>query len=313
VLAAAPQARDEVVDEELVLDFDPSDVQLHGQQEGRFFHGYYGGYCYMPLYVFCGDFHLAVRLQTADGDPARNTVEVLSQIVGKLRAAFPRTRLILRADSGFSREEIYAWCEANGVDYVIGMARNGRLVELIQDELEQAQALHEKSGQPERLFSEFQYQTLDSWTRERRVVAKAEHLAGKANPRFVVTSLSDPPRELYEVRYCARGEAENRIKEEQLYLFGTRASAGEMRANQNRFYFSALAYMLMLAVRTWGLAGTDQADARADTIRLKLFKIAAAVRVSVRKVWVQLSSHAPLAATYRSVHANLVAAPALLM
>jgi hypothetical protein len=298
---------------ELVLDLDPSDVQLHGQQEGRFFHGYYGGYCYMPLYAFCGDHHLAVRLQTADGDPARSTVEVLERIVCKLRAAFPGTRLILRGDSGFSREHVYAWCEANKVDYVIGMARNDRLVALIEVELAQAKALHEKSGQPERVFSEFQYTTLDSWTRERRVVAKAEHIEGKTNPRFVVTSMSDPPQELYEVRYCARGEAENRIKEEQLYLFGTRASAGEMRANQNRFYFSALAYMLMLAIRELGLAGTDHAAARTDTIRLKLFKIAAVVRVSFRKIWVQLSSHAPLAATYRSVHANLVAAPTLLM
>lgn len=293
---------------ELVLDLDPSDVELHGQQEGRYFHGYYREYCYLPLYAFCGDYHLAVRIQTADGDPARSTVEVLERIVGKLRAAFPETRLILRADSGFSRDEIYAWCEAHGVDYVIGIAQNRRLVETVADELELARVLHEKSGKSERVFASFEYRTKDSWSRARRVVAKAEHLVGKSNPRFVVTSLAEDARVVYEDRYCPRGEAENRIKEEQLYLFGKRASAGWMRANQNRFYFSALAYLLILAVRTLGLQGTDHAKARADSIRLQLFKVAASVDVTARKVWVRLSSHCPYEALFRRACAAIRAA-----
>lgn len=299
--------------EELVIDLDTSDVPLHGMQEGRFYHGHYGEYIYLPIYAFVGEHHLAVRLQTADADPSRNAVEVVERIVRRVRAAFPKVRLIVRGDSGFSREELYAWCEANRVDYVVGIAKNSVLVGEIETELAQAKALHEKSKRPERVFKEFEYRTQKTWSRARRVVAKAEQIDGKANPRFVVTSLKDPAREIYEGRYCPRGEAENRIKEQQLYMFGKRASASEMRANQNRFYFSALAYMLVQAMRELGLKGTEHASARFDTIRLKLFKIAATVRVSVRKVWVQLSSHAPLADTFRRACANLAAAPMIIM
>jgi len=298
---------------ELVIDLDPSDVPLHGQQEGRFFHGYYGNYCYLPLYAFCGEYLLAVRLQSAAGDPSFNSLEILERIVPRLRAAFPRAKIIVRADSGFSRERIYAWLEENGSDYAIGIAKNKRLVAAIEEELAQAAALHAETGQPARVFTDFTYSTRDSWSRERRVVAKAEQLEGKANPRFIVTSLDSDPRVAYEEVYCPRGEAENRIKEQQLYLFGKRASASEMRANQNRLYFSALAYMLMQVIREIGLEGTEESAARADSIRLKLFKIAARVRVTVRRVWVNLSSHSPYQELFRRVYANLVAAPEIVM
>lgn len=299
--------------EELVIDLDTSDVPLHGMQEGRFYHGHYGEYIYLPIYAFVGEHHLAVRLQTADADPSRHAVEVVERIVRRVRAAFPEVRFVVRGDSGFSRDELYVWCEANGVDYVVGIAKNSVLVGEIQVELAQAKALHERSKRPERVFKAFEYRTKKTWSRARRVVAKAEQIDGKANPRFVVTSLEDPACEIYEGRYCPRGEAENRIKEQQLYMFGKRASASEMRANQNRFYFSALAYMLVQAMRELGLKGTEHANARFDTIRLKLFKIAATVSVSVRKVWVQLSSHAPLAETFRRACANLAAAPMIIM
>lgn len=299
--------------EELVIDLDTSDVPLHGEQEGAFYHGHYGEYIYLPIYAFVGEHHLAVRLQTADADPARHAVEVVERIVRRVREAFPAVRLIVRGDSGFSRDELYVWCEENRVDYVIGMAKNSVLLGNVKDELAEAKALHEASRKPERLFKAFEYRTKKTWSRARRVVAKAEQIDGKANPRFVVTSLEDPAREIYEERYCPRGEAENRIKEQQLYMFGKRASASEMRANQNRFYFSALAYMLTQAVRALGLKGTEHATARFDTIRLKLFKVAGAVRVSVRKIWVQLSSHAPLADTFRRACANLAAAPMIIM
>ena len=299
----------------LILDFDASDIPLHGHQEGRFFHGYYDRYCYLPLYVFCGEHLLNVRLQTADGDPARSTIEVLELIVSRLRAAWPSVGIVLRADSGFSREAIYAWCEAHEVDYVIGIARNARLQDTVRDELAEAERLSEESGHPARVFTEFAYRTLDSWSRSRRVVAKCEYTR-KPNPRFVVTSFSAAhysPQEIYERGYCPRGEAENRIKEQQLYLFGNRTSASSMRANQNRLYFSALAYLLIQALRAIGLKGTELDRARADTIRLRLLKIGAVVRVTARKVWVRLSSHCPLAAIFARARSNLWAAPQLVM
>ena len=302
---------------QLVIDLDPSDVKLHGQQEGRFFHGYYRNYCYLPLYVFCGEQLLAVRFQKADKDPSNPTVEVLARVVPELRKAFPQAQLIVRADSGFSREAIYAWCEANRVDFLIGVARNNRLVRKIEEQLKQAAEEQARTGKPARRFSDLRYQPLrNSWSRARRIVAKAEQLEGKANPRFVAVSeglADEAARNLYEQGYCPRGEAENRIKEHQLYLFSRRMSAGEMRANQNRLYFSSLAYMLMQALRQLGLRGTDYAKARADTIRLTLFKIAARVRVTVRKVWISMSSHTPYQALFRSVYANLAEAPLVAM
>lgn len=301
---------------EIVLDLDNSDVTLHGRQEGRFFHGYYLSYCYLPLYIFCGDYLLGVRLQTADGDAARHAQEDIQRIVAQIRAAWPETRIIVRGDSGFCRDALMTWCEQHRVDYVLGLARNSRLEAKIQPELARARRMHEKSGLPERVFKQFQYETLDSWSRKRRVVAKAEQLTGKANPRFVVTTLSRKeasPAEVYEDHYCPRGEMENRIKEKQLYLFGARVSASTMRANQNRLYFSAVAYMLIQALRDLGLRGTSMAKARADTIRVKLLKIAARVRITARKVWVELSSNCPFASIFREVNGNLLACPALVM
>ncbi len=304
------------IPEEIVLDLDNSDVSLHGDQEGRFFHGYYKSYCYLPLYIFCGDHLLGVRLQTADVDGARHAREEVERIVAQIREAWPGVRIVVRGDSGFCRDALMTWCEAKGVDYVLGLARNKRLEAKIKPELEEARRKHEKSGEPERVFKQFNYRTLDSWSRSRRVVAKAEHLREKANPRFVVTTLSRKearPAVVYEDRYCPRGEMENRIKEKQLYLFGARASAGSMRANQNRLYFSAVAYMLIQALRDLGLRGTSMAKARADTIRVKLLKIAARVRITARKVWVELSSNCPFASTFEEVAANLWAAPSVVM
>ena len=300
----------------LVLDMDPSDIPLHGKQEGRFFHGYYGNYCYLPLYAFAGEHLLAPLLQTADGDPARNAIPVLEQIVPRLRQAWPEIGIMVRADSGFCRDELFCWLEENDVPYVIGVARNSRLEEAVVGELDEAKRLCEETGEAARIYKDLTYQTRKSWSRPRRVVAKAEHLPGRRNPRFVVTSFSPEEVEawqVYEVEYCPRGEAENRIKEQQLDLFGKRASCSTMHGNQIRLYFAGLAYLLVQAIRALGLKGTALEGAQAGTIRLKLFKIAAAVKVTARKVWVRLSSYCPFAEVFAKARDNLVAAPTLVM
>jgi hypothetical protein len=288
--------------EEMVLDLDATDIPLYGHQPERFFHGYYDGYCYLPLYIFCGDQVLCARLRAANRDAAAGAVAEVARIVAQVRQRWPAVRIVLRADSGFCREELMAWCEANRTDCVFGLARNERLRKLIDVPLAEARALHESTGKAARVFSGFAYRTLKSWSRSRRVVAKAEHLDKGENPRFVVTSLSPehrPDRELYERLYCARGEMENRIKE-QMCLFAGRLSTGRMEANQLRLYFSALAYTLMEALRRLGLAGTDWAQAQVDTIRLKLLKIGTVVRVSVRRVVLQFSSAYPWQNIFRS-------------
>ncbi len=300
----------------IVLDLDPSDIPLHGKQEGRFYHGYYKSYCYLPLYAFAGEHLLTARLQTADGDAARNAVPVLKRIVPRLREAWPNVGIMVRADSGFCREELFAWLESNDVDYVIGVARNPRLEAAVVDELAEAKEVYEETGGPARVFKDVDYQTLKTWSRERRVVAKAEYLAKGKNPRFVVTSFSPEEVEawqIYEVEYCPRGEAENRIKEQQLDLFGTRTSCSSMSGNQVRLYFAGLAYLLVQAVRALGLKGTELSRAQARTIRIKLFKIAAAVKVTARNVWVRLSSYCPFAEAFAKARANLYAAPTLVM
>jgi hypothetical protein len=299
--------------ERIVLDLDTSDIPLYGHQEGRFFHGYYGEYCYLPLYIFCGEHLVGVRLQTADQDGARHAVEELERIVARIRAAWPAVRFTVRGDSGFCRDEIFAWCEANDVDYVIGVARNPRLEAEVTDELEAARVIHERTGEAARVFKDLRYRTHDSWSRARRVVAKAEWLNKGPNPRFVATTLRKSETNaaiVYEDVYCARGEMENRIKETQLYLFGTRTSAQTIRANQIRIFFSGVAYMLIQAIRALGLRGTDLVDARADTIRAKLFKVGARVEITVRKVWIAFSSAYPYARTFATAVSNLVAAPA---
>ena len=301
----------------IVLDLDPSDIQLHGKQEGAFYHGYYKGYCYLPLYAFAGEHLLTPHLQTADGDAARNAIPVLERIVPKLREAWPDVGIMVRADSGFCRDALFCWLEENEVDYVIGVARNGRLEKAVAKEVEEAKKLYEETGEPARLFKDLlNWTTLDSWSRERRVVAKAEYLSGKANPRFVVTSFTEAevePWQIYEVEFCPRGEAENRIKEQQLDLFGTRASCSTMAGNQIRLFFSGLAYLLVQAIRALGLKGTDLCRAQAGTIRVKLFKIAAAVKVTTRKVWIRLSNYCPFAAVFTRARDNLSACPVLVM
>ena len=298
----------------IVLDLDATDDPIHGEQEGRFFHGYYGHYCYLPLYIFAGEFLLCARLRPSNIDACAGSVEELTRIVGRIRARWPRVKIVLRADSGFCREAIMGWCEEHGVDYVFGLARNVRLVRAIGRELHEAKREWEQTGRAARRFRELAYRTQKTWSRSRRVVAKAEHLAKGANPRFVVTSLGEKAmdgRALYEDLYCARGEMENRIKEQQLGLFADRTSTAYLRSNQLRLYLSSFAYALMQALRRLGLAGTEMAKAQCTTIRLKLLKVGAQIRVTVRKVWLHLSAGHPCAALFGAAHRNLASVPAM--
>jgi hypothetical protein len=293
----------------IVLDLDATDDPLHGHQAGRFFHGYYKNYCYLPLYIFCGDHLLCARLRPANIDASAGSVGELERIVGQIRRRWPKVRIVIRADSGFCREHIMSWCEAHDVDFVLGLAKNERLIDCIASELAQARAQYEHSGHAARVFKDFRYRTRESWSRSRRVIGKAEHLAKGANPRFVVTSLSTDEydaRTLYEQEYCARGEMENRIKEQQLCLFSDRTSTATMRANEVRLWFSSIAYTLVNAMRRLGLKGTSMARARCDTIRLKLLKIGAQVRVTCRKVWVSMASACPYRCIFQQVFDNLV-------
>ena len=288
--------RYEEAPEEIVLDFDATDDPLYGRQEGRFFHGYYGSYCYLPLYVFCDNHLLVAQLRESGIDASEGTVEVLQRLVPAIRERWPEVRVIVRGDSGFAREGIMSWCEGHGVDYVFGLAKNARLIREIESEVAEAQVQWEGTGRGARVFKEFRYATLKTWSRERRVIAKAEYLAKGPNPRFIATSLAGKswaPQRLYEDMFCARGEMENRIKEQQLYLFADRTSTAKMRSNQLRLWFSSMAYVLMDGLRRLALKGTRLARARCDTIRLKLLKIGAQVKVSVRRVWVSLSSSFP--------------------
>jgi hypothetical protein len=283
---------------QIVLDLDATDDPLHGHQEGRFFHGYYDCYCYLPLYVFCGRHLLLAKLRPSDIDASAGSVEQVARIVAQIRARWPHVRILLRADSGFAREALMAWCEENRVDYVFGLARNARLVAAIEAELAAAKAMAENIGRAARCFKDFQWSTLESWSRRRRVIAKAEWTQGEANPRFIVTSLKRAEtgaRRLYEDIYCARGDMENRIKECQLDLYADRTSAATMRANQLRLWFAAMAYVLMCALRRIGLAETAFADATCGTIRLKLLKIGALVRISVRRIKIAMASACPTA------------------
>jgi hypothetical protein len=286
----------ERVPKQIILDLDATDDPLHGHQEGRFFHGYYDCYCYLPLYVFCGRHLLAAKLRRSNIDASAGSVELIEPIVRQIRARFPYVRILLRADSGFARETLMAWCEENRVDYVFGLQRNTRLVAMIEHELAAAKAAAEKTGRPERRFKDFHWSTLDGWSRRRRVIAKAEWTQREANPRFIITSLKRAERgarQLYEDIYCARGDMENRIKECQLDLYADRTSAATMRANQLRLWFASMAYVLLCALRRIGLADTVFADATCGTIRLKLLKIGALVRISVRRIKIAMASACP--------------------
>jgi hypothetical protein len=292
----------------IVLDLDATDDPIHGHQLGRFFHGYYKNYCFLPLYIFCGDHLLCARLRPSDIDASAGALKQVQRIVAQIRQAWPQVKIVIRGDSGFCRDPIMTWCETNRVDYLLGLAQNPRLLKLITEELAQAFQQYQATQSPARIFVDRTYQTLDSWSRQRRVVAKAEHLQKGANPRFVVTSLDlqqHPAQELYEGDYCGRGEMENRIKEQQLHLFADRTSAQTMRANQIRLFFSSIAYCLLEALRRLGLAQTAMAQAQCQTIRLRLLKIGALVQVTVRKVWVRLASSCPWAEVFHQAFRNL--------
>ncbi len=290
--------------ESIVLDLDTTDDEIHGGQEGRFFHGYYDCYCYLPLYIFCGDQLLCAKLRPSNIDASEGALAEVERIVELIREEWPEVKILLRGDSGFCRDETMSWCEANGVDYLFGMARNSRLSSRIDKELKRAERLYEKSGEPARIFKDFTYRTLKSWSGRRRVVAKAEYLPKGANPRFVVTSVGKeevPAQQLYEKEYCSRGEMENKIKEQQLYLFSDRTSSATMRANQIRLWFSSVAYLIMNELRKRALQSTEFARATCQTIRLKLLKIGAQVRVSVRRVYVSLASGYPYQETFLKI------------
>ena len=297
---------------EVEIDLDATDAPLHGAQEGRHFHGYYGHYCYLPLYAFCGEHLLLARLGTADKDPGALAAEELPRLVARLRRHWPEVKVIVRGDSGFCRDALMAWCEKEDHFFVLGLAKNARLEEEVAEELARAKELCAKEGRPVRFFKDFDYRTLDSWSRTRRVVGKAEHLVGdKSNPRFIVTNLPRgrwTARQLYEDVYCARGDMENRIKEQQLGLFADRLSTPTIRGNQTRLYFSSVAYVLMHGLRRLGLKDTDLSRAQCSTIRLKLLKIGAVLKVSVRRIWVSMSSAFAAKEVFAAALRNLRAA-----
>jgi len=302
----------EMLPEEIVLDFDATDDPLHGYQEGRFFHGYYRCYCYLPLYVTCGDRLLVSRLRTSDRDQSADATEILAHLVERIRERWPCVRIVVRADSGFAREELMSWCEANGVFYVLGLAKNMRLQKKIGKELVEAQELYEDTKHAARIFTHFMYRTRKSWSCSRRVIAKAEHLEKGSNPRFIVTNLPEEyatAKALYEDVYCARGDMENRIKEQQLDLFSDRTSTRTMRANQLRLWFSSIAYVVVSTMRRVALTGTRLAKATCGTIRVKLLKIGAQITVSVRRFLVRLASACPYQDVFIRAWRNLEQTP----
>jgi hypothetical protein len=296
---------------QIILDLDATDDPLHGKQEGRFFHGYYDGYCYLPLYIFCGEHLLVAKLRRSNIDGSAGAREEVERLVMRIRARWSATQIILRADSGFAREDLMAWCEESRVDYVFGLARNRRLQRALGRQLREAREVSERAHRPARRFRDFTYQTKKSWSRRRRVIGKAEHTGDKANPRFIVTSLEQerwPAKALYEDTYCARGECENRIKEAQLDLFADRLSTETFRANQLRLWLASAAYVLMHALRRIGLKNTALAKVCANTIRLRLLKIGAVVTLSVRRVRLAMSSGCPNQAEFRAAFHALTAA-----
>lgn len=298
---------------QIVLDLDATDDPIHGHQEGRYFHGYYDCYCYLPLYIFCDQFLLSAQLRTSDVDPAKGALEDLQRVVLQIRKRWPKVHILVRGDSGFCRDAIMHWCERQGIDYVLGLAKNPRLLKEIKDEMKAAEDDFDKSGEAVRIFKNFRYRTLEeTWSRSRRVVAKAEHLKKGSNPRFVVTSLPQyqfPAPALYETLYCARGDMENRIKEQQMGLFADRTSTESIRGNQFRLYCSSIAYMLMHALRRLALKDTELETAQCTTIRLKLLKIGAQIEVTVRRVWFRFAAGCPYKDVFAQAFDNLQAIP----
>jgi hypothetical protein len=300
---------------QLILDLDATDDPIHGHQEGRFFHGYYDCYCYLPLYIFCGEFLLSAQLRTASVDPAKGALTDLKRIVAQIRKKWRRVPILVRGDSGFCRDAIMDWCERQGIDYVFGLAKNPRLLKEIEEELKTAEAMSLKTGEMARIFKNLRYQTLENtWSRTRRVVAKAEHLNKGSNPRFVVTSFPAkwfPAPVVYETVYCARGEMENRIKEQQMGLFADRTSTATMRGNQLRLYFASIAYILMHDLRRLALKSTDLERAQCTTIRLKVLKIGAQIHVTVRRVWIRMAAGYPYKEIFQRAFDNLRLIPLL--
>jgi hypothetical protein len=297
-------ARHEAPPEALILDFDATDDPTHGHQEGRFFHGYYDHHCFLPLYVFCGDDLLTAYLRPSNIDAAKHARAILKLLVRRLRAAWPEARITIRADSGFCRWRLMRWCDRNGVGYVLGLARNPALERAARDWTERAGRQFGRTGRPQRVFGSFAYAAA-SWDRPRRVIVKAEHTSQGANPRFIVANVPGDPQELYEDVYCQRGEAENRIKEQQLDLFADRTSCHRFLANAFRLLLSSAAYLLVQALRRTALAGTELAEAQVGTIRLRLLKVAARVAVSVRRVVFHLSGGYPYRGLFERVHERL--------
>jgi len=289
--------------EEIILDFDATDDAVHGKQEGRFFHGYYDRYCFLPLYVFCGEHLLAAYLRPSNIDGAKHSLGILGLLVKRIRAVWPKTRIIMRGDSGFCRWKLMRWCDNHNVEYLLGLAKNTRLIHEAQPLLDEVHECFLQSGKKQKLFSEKHY-AANTWDKQRRVIIKAEHLEKGSNPRFVVTSLCGTPEDLYQ-RYCARGEMENRIKEQQLCLFADRTSCSKWLPNQFRVLLSALAYTLIQTIRGQALAGTELAHARCDSIRLKLLKIGAAVVRNTRRVILMLSESCPYKELFRLTVARL--------
>ena len=297
------------------LDADATDDLIHGMQEGRFYHAYYHHYCYLPLYIFSGDHLLCARLRQSDIDAAAGVVEELDRIVKRIRLRWPKVKICIRGDSGFCRDELMNWCESNRCRYVLGLAKNSRLKTEISKQMQKAEKAYQETDTAARVFKDFRYQTRNSWSRKRRVVGKAEYLSKGENPRFVVTNIPRSEvngQDLYEKLYCARGDMENRIKEQQLSLFADRTSTSKMRSNQLRLYFSSFAYVLMCALRRMGLSGTEMAKAQCGTIRLKLLKLGAQTKITVRKVWISLSASYPYAQLFRQVFDNIRTYPLLI-
>ena len=289
---------------ELILDFDATDDTVHGNQEGRFFHGYYDSYCFLPLYVFCGERLLVSYLRPSKIDGAKHAWAILSFLVKELRKTWPKVKIIFRGDSGFCRHKMLSWCERNEVDYIVGLAKNKRLNAQSQELQEQAKKQFQQTGNKQRLFSAFNY-SAKSWGRERRIIAKAEYTDKGPNPRYIVTTLDGDPQRLYDRLYCARGEMENRIKEQQLHLFADRTSCHQWWANQFRLLFASLAYILLEGIRRLALKGTKMAKAQCNTIRLTLLKVGAVIIKNTRRIRFLLSSAYPYQNLFKHVTQQL--------
>ncbi len=292
----------------LILDFDATDDAVHGRQVGQFFHGYYDHHCFLPLYVFCGKQLLVSYLRPSNIDAAKHAWAILALLVKRLRQTWPKVRILLRADAGFCRWKMLRWCERHDVDYLVGIALNARLNAQAKPFLDAAEQHFHRTGRKQRRFHEMYY-AAHSWDRQRRIIVKAEHTHKGSNPRYLVTNLKAEAQYLYDQLYCARGEMENRIKEQQLALFADRTSTAQLRSNQLRLWFSSIAYVLLHALRRLGLKDTALDRAQCDTIRLKLLKIGAVVRVSVRRVCLQLSESYPFRQVFEQALANLAATP----